>query len=688
MSSEKEFQHLRIPLQKLQSATNNFDKDSCIGRGGFGNVYKGEIRLSGELTMVAIKRLDRSRGQGTTEFWKEIMMLSQYKHTNLVSLLGFCDEGDEMLLVYEYLSKKSLNLHLSLPNLCWHTRLVICLGAAKGLAYLHEPTEGCQQRVLHRDIKSANILLDDNWQPKIADFGLSRLGPANQQITFVHSNVVGTKEYCDPLYEEEGFLTKESDVYSFGVVLFEVLCGKPAYVEIKYNHDIYRSLPWLARKCYEEKKLDTIIFTGIRETISLKSLEKFSAIAYQCLHKDRKERPSMAKIVKEIKIASLYQELKTNISLPEVALKEIEAATENFKMCIWENDQYQIYKGELSISGKPATTVFIKRFCESKGDMLRRFLAQIKILSPSPQPPNTMSLVGYCDGEKDKIIVHEYAERGSLDQYIRRRRSNNTTLTWLQRLAICCGAARGLDQFHERDIMHEAFQSTQILLDSKWVAKVAGFMISMPSSLTDVDVAAYSSPEYIASGKASKEADVYSLGMVLFEVLCGMLCTEAEEGYILSAKFLRELYEKKEVDKIVDPILREQNISVDRYSAIAHRCLLDDPKQRPSMGDVIQELEELMTIEVEYEKRVKKLQERAKAAEEREKVATEREKEMQAKMELIEKKLAVAAEREKEMQAKMEAAEREKKMQMELIEKEKTLRKEMEERMKKTCLFF
>nr|XP_043637156.1 uncharacterized protein LOC122608128 isoform X2 [Erigeron canadensis] len=304
MSSIKEFQHLKIPLQDLIAATNNFGDTHRIGQGGFGKVYKGELVLPDGLTVVAVKRLDRAFGQGDAEFWKEVMLLTRYKHEHLVSLLGFCNEGSENILVYEYLTNRSLDLYLSGNDLSWNQRLRICIGAAHGLQFLHHPAEGSQQRVLHRDIKSANILLDQDWKPKIADFGLSKFGPANQQYTYLFSNAVGTMGYCDPLYMQTGYLTKESDIYSFGVVLFEVLCGRLC---VQNYEDVRRFLAILARKCYEEKKLDTIIHMSLKEEISPPCLERFSTIAYQCLQTDRTERPSIAKIVKELEIALQYQ---------------------------------------------------------------------------------------------------------------------------------------------------------------------------------------------------------------------------------------------------------------------------------------------------------------------------------------------------------------------------------------------
>ncbi|KAK1430756.1 hypothetical protein QVD17_13733 [Tagetes erecta] len=299
MSFIKEFKHLMIGLEAIISATNNFCDRNYIGKGGFGKVYGGELAQSDGQTMVAVKRLDRVFGQGDPEFWKEIMMLSVYKHENIISLIGFCDENDEKIIVYEYASNRSLDLHLSSTNLTWIQRLKICIGVARGLEFLHN-LKGTQHRIIHRDIKSSNILLDENWKAKISDFGLSKFGPANQQHTFLVSHAVGTLGYCDPLYAEMGFLTKESDVYSFGVVLFEVLCGRLCISNYK---DEYQPLVGLVRQRYEQNKLNEIIFDHIRDQINPDSLKVFASIAYKCLQRDHEERPTMTQIVKELEIA-------------------------------------------------------------------------------------------------------------------------------------------------------------------------------------------------------------------------------------------------------------------------------------------------------------------------------------------------------------------------------------------------
>ncbi|PWA86251.1 protein kinase-like domain, Phloem protein 2-like protein [Artemisia annua] len=300
----KEFEHLVVKLEAIKSATDNFSDTKIIGKGGFGNVYEGELSQPRRKTKVAFKRLDRKHGQGNPEFWKEVMMLSCYTHENLISLLGYCNEGGEMILVYEHASNGSLDRHLSSTNLTWTQRIRICHDAAKGLRYLHED-KGNHHRVLHRDIKSSNILLDENWKAKVSDMGLAKVGPANQ-YTFLITDIVGTFGYIDPMYLRMGFLTKESDVYSFGVVLFEVLCGRLCF---DYSNAHSWNIVHIWKQKYEENKLDEVMLKDdLMQALDQSSLEIFSEIAYQCLQESREKRPKMSDVVEKLEIALKTQE--------------------------------------------------------------------------------------------------------------------------------------------------------------------------------------------------------------------------------------------------------------------------------------------------------------------------------------------------------------------------------------------
>ncbi|KAL4572398.1 hypothetical protein LXL04_019173 [Taraxacum kok-saghyz] len=292
-------QHLKIPFEDINLATNNFSDENCIGKGGYGTVYAAKLSLSGQQRTVAIKRLNGTSDQGEREFLMEIQLLSSYRHKNLISLVGFCDESGEKILVYEYANHGSLDKYLCTSELSWMQRLQISLGAARGFNYLHNDV-GPQHRVLHRDIKSSNILLDENWEAKISDFGLSKIGPSNVEFTFLLTRACGTLGYVDPEYLKTGMLTKESDVYSFGVVLFEILCGRLSRTTYQ-NQSHFLSL--LAPKCYQENKLVDIINPTLRTQMKVDSLDMFSMVAYQCLKENRTERPTMAWIAEKLEKA-------------------------------------------------------------------------------------------------------------------------------------------------------------------------------------------------------------------------------------------------------------------------------------------------------------------------------------------------------------------------------------------------
>ncbi|MFS7923083.1 putative protein kinase RLK-Pelle-CrRLK1L-1 family [Helianthus anomalus] len=321
-----EFQHLRIRFEDIKRATNTFDKTKIIGHGGFGNVYSGELSHFTGRSMVAIKCLDRKRGQGEVEFWKEITILNRFTHKNLVTLLGFCTEGDQMILVYEHASKKSLDLHLSSTDFSWRQRLKTCVGAARGLSFLHDAQAGTNERIIHRDIKSANILLDANWNAKVSDMGLSKIAPANQQRTGLVTDCAGTIGYCDPSYMETYCLTKESDVYSFGVVLFEVLCGRLCYECSNGQTQVFVPM-W--KQSYKQNKLQEIVFDYLKQQIDPTSLKTYADIAFKCLHKSPKKRPTMPYVVKELETALEYQELYEGVKLTEDFKRMLSTASGN-----------------------------------------------------------------------------------------------------------------------------------------------------------------------------------------------------------------------------------------------------------------------------------------------------------------------------------------------------------------------
>nr|GEV54601.1 protein kinase-like domain, phloem protein 2-like protein [Tanacetum cinerariifolium] len=459
-----------------------------------------------------------------------------------------------MILVYEYASRGSLDKHLKDKNLTWTQRLKICLDAAKGLCYLHDPRE-TYQRLIHCDIKSANILLDDNFNAKVADFGLSKIGPANQQNSILVTGASGTPGYLDPVYLETCTLTKESDVYSFGVVLFEVLCGKLCYEYSKHQiKDHVRK--WKAS--YERKQLSGIVFQGLTQQMDPDSLETFADIAYKCLNSSRKERPVMSLVVEKLEESLALQELH-DLELPKEHVEIVKAAvpplkyrsldelnvllTKGFHVNEGKTDDRKnkigsggfgtVYKGVLSHSeGK--SLVAIKRLDRKHDQGDADFYKELRMLSYY-RHENIISLLGFSCGPNEMILVYEYASRGSLDNHLK-----DKDLTWTQRLKICLDAAKGLCYLHDpRETYQRLIHCPANQQNSILVTGASG-------------TPGYLDPVYWETCTLTKESDVYSFGVVLFEVLCGKLCFENSNGKFkkLLPKW-KERFEQKQLSEIV-----------------------------------------------------------------------------------------------------------------------------------------
>ncbi|XP_058075187.1 leucine-rich repeat receptor protein kinase HPCA1-like [Magnolia sinica] len=278
---------------ELKKGTNNFSESNEIGSGGYGKVYRAKL-LDGQI--VAIKRAQQGSMQGTHEFKTEIELLSRVHHKNLVSLVGFCFENGEQMLIYEYVPNGTLRESLSEKSgihLNWKRRLRIALGSARGLAYLHELAD---PPTIHRDIKSTNILLDENLTAKVADFGLSRLVSDNRK-KHVSTQVKGTMGYLDPEYYMTQQLTDKSDVYSFGVVMLELISAKKPIEKGKY---IVREVRMAMDKNEEHYGLSEIMDPSIRYATNLIGFGRFVELAMQCLEESPEDRPKMSEVVREI----------------------------------------------------------------------------------------------------------------------------------------------------------------------------------------------------------------------------------------------------------------------------------------------------------------------------------------------------------------------------------------------------
>ncbi|KAL8227942.1 hypothetical protein R6Q57_015526 [Mikania cordata] len=304
---EEKAEKLRVfTYAELRKATNDFTRLRKIGEGGFGCVYKGSIKPvdgNGDPIAVAVKKLNRDGFQGHKQWVTEVQFLGVVDHPNLVKLIGYCaidgERGIQRLLVYEFMPNKSLDDHLfrnSLEALPWQRRLQIMLGAAQGLAYLHEELEA---QVIFRDFKTSNILLDEDFNPKLSDFGLAREGPTEGN-THVSTAVMGTQGYAAPDYIETGHLTSKSDVWSFGIVLYEILTGRKSLERNRPKED-QKLLDWVRRYPIDGKKFGIIIDPRLEAQYSLTAARKIAKLADSCLLKSAKDRPKMSQVVQMLK---------------------------------------------------------------------------------------------------------------------------------------------------------------------------------------------------------------------------------------------------------------------------------------------------------------------------------------------------------------------------------------------------
>ncbi|KAL1549512.1 putative serine/threonine-protein kinase pbl10 [Salvia divinorum] len=293
----------RFTFSDLKAATRNFRPDSVLGEGGFGSVFKGWIdehslaaSRPGSSMVVAVKRLNQEGWQGHKEWLAEINYLGQLRHPNLVKLIGYCLEDDHRLLVYEFMPKGSMENHLFrrgsyFQPLSWSIRVKIALGAARGLAFLHN----AETKVIYRDFKTSNILLDSNYNAKLSDFGLARDGPTGDK-SHVSTRIMGTYGYAAPEYLSTGHLTTKSDVYSFGVVLLEILTGKKA---IDKNRPMgeHNLVEWAKPYLTNKRRICRFMDSRIEGQYTVDLALKAATLALQCIYMDPRTRPNMDEVI-------------------------------------------------------------------------------------------------------------------------------------------------------------------------------------------------------------------------------------------------------------------------------------------------------------------------------------------------------------------------------------------------------
>ncbi|XP_026432691.1 cysteine-rich receptor-like protein kinase 10 isoform X2 [Papaver somniferum] len=283
---------LQFNFSTICVATNNFSEANKLGQGGFGSVYKGTLS---DMQEIAVKRLSKNSGQGEQEFKNEVTLVAKLQHRNLVKLVGFSQAGEEKLLIYEFMPNGSLDQILFDPVKCtqldWERRYKLIGGVARGLVYLHEES---RLKIIHRDLKASNILLDADMNPKIADFGMARLFCLHQ-IQDNTNRIVGTYGYMAPEYIMHGEFSMKSDVFSFGVLVLEILCGQRN--SSFHKSDIAGDLLSYAWRHWNNGSAIEILHPTLKDTFSRKEAVRCIHVALLCVQKNVEDRPSMQTVI-------------------------------------------------------------------------------------------------------------------------------------------------------------------------------------------------------------------------------------------------------------------------------------------------------------------------------------------------------------------------------------------------------
>ncbi|KAM0065459.1 putative protein kinase RLK-Pelle-CrRLK1L-1 family [Helianthus debilis subsp. tardiflorus] len=613
----------RLTLAQIKLATNNFDEALVIGRGGFGKVYISLEKFD-SVNDIAIKRLDSTSNQGATEFEAEVKLLSKLRHGNLVPLVGYCNEGNEMVLAYEFMPNGTLEDHLHKGD----------IDAARGLDYLHTGTS-TQHGVIHRDVKTSNILLDSNFAARVSDFGLAKVGPINQTRTHLSTLVKGTFGYMDPCYFQSGKLTRKSDIYAFGVVLFEVLCGKQV-VDPSLGDDEWSLANW-AKHHYKEGRLNEIIEHRLIGQISKKCLKEFAGIAAHCLHDQPKQRPTMAEVV---------------VKLESIMSRERERVRSGVDDGRFINKVRYIFTGKADLMqtrAKGSKSEIRARYTQKSTDRVTRTFtygefvrvrtkwnnhkfftesgvglvmyvrerdigtSELDLKPEELNHPNLVKFLGYWLDEQVLSCVYEEIPGVSLDKLLFGE-PGTASLSWVARLKIAVGAAQGLSFLHKKGHpAYSQFKTACILVDKDYNARLWDFevdnsFVALGSYAFQMD-APYAAPEWFRYQADVKfegiiiahqcedgfgvKSEIYSFGVVLLEILTGMKVYDYDRpvGKQNLVKWATPLLAHEvNLEMILDPQLQDNNHppkGAFMLAELVSKCLQPTQDERPSMKNIL-----------------------------------------------------------------------------------------------------
>ncbi|RDX75587.1 LEAF RUST 10 DISEASE-RESISTANCE LOCUS RECEPTOR-LIKE PROTEIN KINASE-like 1.2, partial [Mucuna pruriens] len=588
-----------LPYKKLAKVTNNFDQSHCLGKRGFATEYYGKLEDGREIT---IQCFNKDKNHILQQFINETTILNYLPHKNIVSIYGCASHHEESLLVHEYLSNGNLAAHLQSEmagnsTLPWLTRLDIAIDIANALDYLH------YYGIIHRNVKSSNILLDVNFCAKLANLHLSRKLPDGVPVyaTHVTSDITGTCGYMDPEYLTKGQLSVKNDVYSFGVVLCELLSAKLAKHWILDEEDNLATI--LIRKVENQALVELLDpRLGFQSNLKIKRMVTATAeLALLCMKCPQESRPNMEQVLEMLDgIKQGRYETNSTKALKVFHHAELEEATNNFNTCLGKGGYGTVYYGKL----QDGREVAIKCFHEDNETekTIKQFMKETEILSLLHHQ-NLVSLYGRTSRHSNRhMLVYEYIANGTLSKHL--HESSCAKLPWHTRLNIAIETAAALVYLHDSGIIHRDVKGSNILLDESFTVKVADFGFSrfLPDFTTHVSTIpvgtrAYIDPDYYESGRVSDKSDVYSFGVVLFELISSNRPSLMEgTDYVTLAQFAKRKILNKELNAVVDPSFwfGVDNNMMEMITAVAElafQCVQCPKELRPSMKQVLETLE-------------------------------------------------------------------------------------------------
>lgn len=611
-----------LPFEFLEDITDGFSKKRQLGRGGFGVVYKGI--LSDGYT-IAVRRLLRFQGIEMKQFDNEVNILMELRHKNIVNLLGYCHEvrrtyvqyegkpvfaeTSEQLLCYEYLDCGSIDKYIFGKNheLDWHTRYKMIKGICEGLHYLHENDRA---PIIHLNLKPANVLLDAAMEPRITDFGLSRLiGEGNTRI--VNTHTLGPIGYMAPEYRDMGEVSRKVDIFSLGILILEIVTGQDNSTKVDF-------IDHVCEHCMEGPQIK-FMYPSLEPELH-DQVELCIKIGLECVQTDRKKRPTAGDIIRKLEEGTKLgptpsrENITTEIGKPQMfSFELLNDITESFSpgRLRGTGGFGYVYEG---IPHGNEGAMAVKRLKEKIGISPKQFENEVHNLSRI-EHRNIVRLIGYCDEIREilshgknkndppirehiqeRLLCYEYMPKGSLDKII------YDNLDWHTRYKIIEGICHGLHCLHEGQqdiqIAHLDLKPANILLDSDMVPKLADFGMSRLFSLEQVYILAskpmgtigYIAPEYLDHKKVSTKADIYSFGIVVLEIVTRKQCPRSYAD-INAQHFIHHLRQNLTKDNYVKsmyPALEADCLQqVKLCIEIGLNCVEKEPTKRPTAREII-----------------------------------------------------------------------------------------------------